>query len=681
MDEYKESEEGAKLSTLRKQFSNYASAKSNEIDEQRLAWRYYSGAQFTKEETAKLTARGQPVITFNRITRKVNGLIGTIRRLRTDPKAYPRTEGQQQAADLATEVVRYVLDATEFEQIETCVAIDAAVHGIGVAEMTIVQGDKGDPDIGLMHVDARTYFYDPRSTRPDFSDARYEGVYKWVSKDELEEIAPGLSDKIGEGSGGEFTTQAEADRDDKWVDEEGRYKLVDHWYIKDGMWKWCLHVGTTKIDSGESPFYDENGKSLSKFHKFSNAVDHEGDRYGLIRDLKGAQDAINQHRSKAMWIMNTRQIVTRRGSQQDIEAMRKEAMRPDGVIQFDGDPNDFRFDSPAQEFLQQTQYFEDAKNEIENFGPNPALIGTGVTAKSGRAMAMMQQAGLAELGPFLANYRAWKLGIYRAIWGATKRYWQAERWLRVTGDQEVAQFVQVNQMALDEMGLPTIVNALGAIDVDIVMDEGPDTENVQGDVYDTLQALAQNGAVVPPQVLIEMSALPGRTKEKLLGLMQEPDPATDAAKQTAITQEQAKTAKLEAETFKITTDGMVNQAQLGMPLAPMGAPPMGAPPMGMTPDVMVPEALPETFPEMGDPGMMGAPMAPQPDPLALQIIEQTDIQMQQLASALMALTQTLAQQAADQRQTNEMLIKALTAPKQIVRGPDGRAQGVQTAMM
>lgn len=78
---------------------------------------------------------------------------------------------------------------------------------------------------------------------------------------------------------------------------------------------------------------------------------------------------------------------------------------------------------------------------------------------------------------------------------------------------------------------------------------------------------------------------------------------------------------------------------------------------------------------------MGAPMAPQADPLALQIIEQTDIQMQQLASALMALTQTLAQQAADQRQTNEMLIKALTAPKQIVRGPDGRAQGVQTAMM
>jgi hypothetical protein len=56
---------------------------------------------------------------------------------------------------------------------------------------------------------------------------------------------------------------------------------------------------------------------------------------------------------------------------------------------------------------------QEAKNEIENFGPNPALIGQGLEDSSGRAIALLQQAGMAELGPYLSAYKNWKIRVYR----------------------------------------------------------------------------------------------------------------------------------------------------------------------------------------------------------------------------------------------------------------------------
>lgn len=579
-DDYAESD-GMSLPDLRKQFNAYASAKSNEIDEWRLSHRYYSGVQYSREEALTLAKRNQPQITFNRVSRKIDGVVGTVRKLRTDPKAFPRQAEQDDAAELATQTVRYVCDEADFENLESDACLYAGIIGYAGVELSLEQGDHQDPDVTLLPVDSRTFFYDPRSFQSDFSDARFMGTYKWVTPDEIDEIAPGMGDKVtGEGDGS-YSTQADTDRDDKWTDDKKRLKLVDHWYIHKGQWHWCLHVGSVKLKSGVSPFYDERGKSLCKFLMFSAYIDHDGDRYGFVRNLKGPQDAINQHRSKAMHIMNTRQIIARRGALEDVEKARSEASRPDGVILYDGERGDFEIMQPDQEFIQQTQYFQDAKGEIENFGPNPALIGTGVTAKSGRAMAMMQQAGLAELGPFLKNFRMWKLRIYRAIWGAVKRYWQAERWLRVTGNKEAARFVQVNAMQIDQWGIPVVVNQLGSINVDIVMDEGPDTENVMGDVFDTLQAIAQNGVEVPPSVIIEMSTLPSSTKERLAEMLApKPDPVAEAGKPIALEQEKQKAAKLKAEAFKTLTDGLLNEQQLQGNAIMMDAAVMSPAPLG-----------------------------------------------------------------------------------------------------
>ena len=76
-----------------------------------------------------------------------------------------------------------------------------------------------------------------------------------------------------------------------------------------------------------------------------------------------------------------------------------------------------------------------------------------------------------------------------------RRHWTSERWIRVTDDEDVAQFIQVNGMAVDpRTGAPALLNAIGELDVDIILDEGPDHTNMMADAYDTLTALASQGA-------------------------------------------------------------------------------------------------------------------------------------------------------------------------------------------
>jgi hypothetical protein len=560
----------------RREFEDYASVKAREIDEQRMGWRYYHIDQWTAEQIKVLKKRHQPVITFDRTARKIDSLAGTIRRLRTDPKCYPNTPKGEAGAEVATQVIRTICDASFVEDIEVEACKDALIHGIGVDELVMEAGDHGDPSIRFEYVDPRTFFYDPRSLRYNFQDTRFHGVYKWVDIDELDLLVDGGSEKVKDAidNDGGFWTAFDTDRDTLWVDSRNRVRLVDHWYKKGSMWRWCLHTGNVELMSGDSPFRNERGMSISKYHAFAAMIDIDGDHYGFIRRLRGPQDAMNQHRSKAMHIMNTRQLKIKEGAVDDVEVSRREAARPDGTLVYRGDRNDLEVLQPDQEFLQQTKYYEDAKNEIDTFGPNQQLIQQFGQNVSGRAANMLQQAGLAELGPVLKNFRMWKLERYRACWVAAQTYWTAERMLRVSGDENVYAFMQINSVALNDYGVPVLVNMLGNIDVEIKIDEGPDTETVMGDIFDLLMALSQNNVPVPPAAIIEASYLPLSEKKKLIQMVTAPDPVKQAATQVMLQKTQAEAQKLQAEAGKAQSGAMLNVAKArteGMPNAP--APP------------------------------------------------------------------------------------------------------------
>lgn len=671
------------IQDLRSDFTDFVHVKVDEVREARTSWRYYHSVQYSKDELDALYKRKQPAIVFDRTSRKIDGLVGTVMRLRADPKAYPRTPAHEAGAELATCVLRYCLDSSKWIDVEQKSVLSAAVHGIAVCEIGIEPGDNDDPDIIVTAVDSTTFFYDPRSLAHDFSDARFMGVHRWVSEDEIEEMFPGKSEELPLFGSDYEGTDFDADKDQLWVNSKKKLRLVEHWYRSGGMWKWCIHIGTAIIDKGDSPFVDERGQSICRYIPFRNNVDQDGDAYGFVRKLKGPQDAMNQHRSKAIHIMNTRQIYARRGAFADIEKARREMMRPDGVIEFDMSKDDFSVEQPSQEFLQQTKYFEDARLEIENFGPNPALIGTGVDAKSGRALALMQQSGLAELGPFLGHYRAWKLRVYRALWNACRTHWKGERLIRVTDDEGLAQFVKLNALEIGPDFVPFIMNQLGALEVDIILDEGPDTTNAMGDTFDVLSTLAQSKFPVPPQAIIEVSSLPKSQKEKVLKLLAGPqaDPEQVAAQQQAeaMAIAQAEQAKQQSQLQykqaenQITLASKAQEAELSLRVAEQQA----------QLDLIKKQAEIElqANAKAAEQALAMQAAADDKEDSAEGETETEDSGEEDAPNNMAVLASLLEQNQQVTLMATQAMANAIamaSAPKRVIRGPDGRVEGVET---
>lgn len=535
---------------LKRAYSDYLGNKRAEIEEAKNARRYYHGAQWTSEQIKILKKRKQPVTTYNRIGRKIDGVVGVLERLRQDPKAFPRTPQHQEGADLATACIRYVLDQQEWQPKSSEVARDGAIEGIGGIEINLAKGDLGDPEIEFDIVEPDSFFYDPRSYRADFSDARYMGVSKWVDVELAKEMFPDKADEIEASleSGTEFTTNP--DRENKWFDTTRKnVRLVDCWYQHKGKWCYSIFTGATILMEGKSYLVDEKGKSECKYIMYSASVDHDGDRYGFVRNMKSVQDSVNFKQSKLNHILASRRLIMTNAALTDVEKARAEWARPDGVVVVNPG-GEVKADDQSFDFAGWDKLLQNDKTEIENFGPNPAVLGEGVEKQSGRAISLLQQAGIAELGPYITAYKGWKIRVYRAVWNAIQRHWSAERWIRVTDDDNVAQFIQINGLQTDPMtGLPAIVNGIGSLDVDIIIDEGPDTINMMADTYDALLALATSGAQVPPSVLIELSpGIDSRTKKRVLEMIQQaqqPGPA----QQLALAGEEAKVAETKSKTL------------------------------------------------------------------------------------------------------------------------------------
>jgi len=533
------------VTALRQQLSDYETAKLNERQEADESRRYYHGDQWTSDEVRILRSRNQPVITYNRIKRKIDGVVGVVERLRQDPKGFPRTPQQQNGADIATAVMNYALDINQWKAVSPAVAKAGAVEPLAGIELEVVPGDRGDADVALHYLDPRDVFYDPRSTRPDFTDARYIGVAKWIALDSAIGMFPEYEREIRSAAtaGGGYDALANNDRDRRLsaISNGAKHvRLVEHWYKRGDGWLYQFYCGDLALAQGESPFVDEKGVPFCRFILFSADVDHDNDRYGFVRNLKGPQDEINHRRSKGIHALHSWRLSVENGTVDDIDGLRAEAHRPDAVLITPSGAK-VAFENNADLVRGNLEMLTEAKNEIENFGPNQALIGGLGASASGRAIQLLQQAGISELGPYLIEYTNWKKRVYRAVWNIIQQYWTAERWVRVTDDDGLAQFLQVNGLGTDpQTGMPTLINALGSLDVDIIVDEGPDHTTLMEDTLEGLMSIApgmaQAGKPLPPEIFIELASLPQATKNKILGYLQQsqqPDPAKQQAAQAA----------------------------------------------------------------------------------------------------------------------------------------------------
>jgi hypothetical protein len=554
------------LAAKRRHFRAYETNKSREIDEQREARRYYNGKQWTDKEKRILENRGQPVITDNRIARKIDFIVGVEERMRRDPKAYPRTPKHTQAADVVTAGVRFVCDQNHWDRKASDAASDGMQCGIGVAWVGIESKSKG-PEVIIKNGQVDRFWYDSRSVAPDFSDARHLGMHLWLDIEDAVAQWPHKDQELRnlvDRDNDTTTSTLESDRSEQWGDyEQKRVRVIEYWERRNSpagqVWYYCFFSGDIDLDSGWSTFLDEDGQPDCPWVAWSPYVDEVGDRYGLIRNMKPLQDETNHRRSKLLHRVSVRQLHMQEHAVSDVDDFRKENAKPDGILVHQGvwgetvGVVDQSFEARGEaELLQQSL------SALENYGPNPGLLGKGqgVDGASGVALQTQRDSGMTELSPVFQRLRDFKLRVYKKVWARMKQSWTSERWIAVTDDDNAPSFIGLNQYGIDPMsGQATAQNVLAEMDVDIILDEGPDTIVMQEELLQTMSQLGEAAAGPLGKIMIELTNVPNKERLlKMLDEVQQPPPEMQALQQrNAQLEEAMKVAtveKTQSETAK-----------------------------------------------------------------------------------------------------------------------------------
>lgn len=573
----------ADLATFIQQFEESEDATRDAREKAERDRDYYDEKQWTATEKAALERRGQPVITFNRVKRKVNAMLGLEKQTRKDPKAFPRNPNDEAAAHAATDVLRYVCDDNRWDDKRSECAKDLAIEGTGVIRVGVKKTRDGiDPDVRRVAWDR--YYFDPHSSEFDFADKGYDGEVIWMDLDQAVAKFPDAKGvlEVTWQQARESETYDDRPKHQLWADyRRKRVRLCEHYALTPDGWTFCIFTkGGFIVEPQPSPYLDEDGNPESPYKAVSLYIDRDNNRYGEVRTMIGAQDEINHRRSKALHLINTRQVRVSNNVGKDANEVRKELARPDGV--FVGEQGEVEILLTSDMAAANLQMLQEAKAEIDLLGPNAALAGKNEQSQSGRAVLAQQQGGMTELATYLDRIKTLSLAVYRSIWARVRQHWQGERWVRVTDNENNMRFVGINQpvtlvqeaakrMGVTKETLPEanpevlarlqalaqdprgqmvvgVENSLADLDVDIIVDEGVDTPTIAAEEFQSLIQLAGTGMVqIPPDVLIEASNL--RNKERLLEMLKQgPSPEQQMAVQISMAEKQADIEKTVSET-------------------------------------------------------------------------------------------------------------------------------------
>ncbi|MEO0975974.1 MAG: hypothetical protein AAFY24_01895 [Pseudomonadota bacterium] len=547
----------------------FEEAEETSWDARKLAERdrdYVDGKQLTDREISVLKQRGQPPVTFNVIKDKVGFLQGVEKSQRTDPKAFARTPQHDQDAEAATDALRYVCENNDYQSSRSRVFRNLVVEGIGGIRVGVKMGQKG-PEISLKRVSWDRFFFDPHSSEADFSDAAYFGEVVWMDYEDAVATYPEHADDLNVtyNSNSMSDTYDDKPRWKVWADKaRKRIRVVQMYHQKQGVWHFCEFVRGAVLKAGPAPFLDENGMPEPDMIMESTYVDRENNRYGEVRQFIDPQDEINKRRSKALHLLTMRQVIADRGAVDDPEAAKRQLARPDGFIE--KNPGmEFEIASNMDLTSGQVSLYQETMNYMDRIGPNAAMLGD-AEGQSGRAIQAQQQGGMMEMGDLLDTLRRFDVRVYRAIWNRVRQFWTDERWVRVTDNEENVKFVGFNRpMTVEQqlMELPDeqraqemqrmrlmpgdprlrmiskIQNPVAEMDVDIIIEDAPDTVTIQGEQFEQLMQIFPALAQMPPQfakVAIKASQL--RNKDELIELFEGGGEMTPEQQQIAQMQQQ-----------------------------------------------------------------------------------------------------------------------------------------------
>lgn len=536
---------------LKCQFEDFDSTTSEARQLSEKCRDYRDLKMWAGDELAELARRKQAPLVIPKIPAKVDFLIGMERQQRADPRAYPRNQKDEGGADAVTDALRYVADNVDFDQVASDVFEQGLIvegYAGAIIEPELV---RGEIEIAVHFVPFDRCYFDPYSRKRDFSDCTYKGIVVWMDMEQAKLMYPDKAEEISalqNQPGGSDTFEDKP----RWVDgKRKRVKVCQHYFLHKGVW----HVAHFTdqlflLDPQPSPLVDEYGDPECPIELVHGYITRDNERYGLVLSMLGLQDEINHRRSKALHMLSTKQVHYEQGALSDPRKTANELKKADGAVEFPAGTlaeGRVQIHQNTEMGMGQFQLLQEAKSEMDSRGASSILNGIAGDGleMSGRALRTLQNNAQLEIGPLMDAHRNWKRRCYRQMWNRIKQFWDNERWIRVTDDEDNLKYVGLNQpitvgqrlhekatqgderaqMLLQQMVAAQdprlnevfeIRNNTQELDVDIILDEAPDTVTVQQEQFEVIAELAKiyGPAAVPFEVILELSSL--RNKDMVM---------------------------------------------------------------------------------------------------------------------------------------------------------------------
>lgn len=542
----------------------------------------FNDDQWSDTEKAALKRRKQPIMTYNLVKVAINGMLGVVERMQTDPKALPRYEDKEGVAEVATKSLRFIADQTRLDRLKVKAARNFFVEGV-CAAIVGVEKDPIDAKVTCIRIPWEEQFADPYSKEEDYLDAAFMGMARWTDlsvlkkryKDKAEQLASGM-----DGSG--MVDSTGEDRPwSGWMDRKRKRMLLVEMYYNDGEgWERAIFTAGLVLEHGPSPYVDDQGQPVNPIVMQSYAKSRDNYAFGAVRSMISPQDGYNKRQSKLLHMLSTRQTYGNKSALgDDVAKVRQEMAKPDGHIELmHGQFGvDFGVIPVTDQIAGQFQLLQEDRAQLDRLLPNPGILGRDTQGQSGVAIQSAQNAGMTELAEAYGGLTDWELRIYRQMWFRAKQFWTKQRWVRVTDDIGAIEHTQINVPVVDEMGFPVMdpqtgqpamQNSIAELDVDIILDAQPESATLQTEQFSIMAELAKSGLQIPPMALIQLSALNGKNKQQAIEAiqqsMQAPPPPREQA-ETGLKNAQARLNAAKAVGEELKSGVTVGMAEAGGP--------------------------------------------------------------------------------------------------------------------
>lgn len=518
----------------------------------------YDNLQWAPEDAATLQGRGQTPLVFNEVAPMVDWIIGTERRARVDWRVMPRSEDDVELADVKTKVLKYVSDINRVAFNRSRAFSDAVKVGVGWMD----DGARDDPTQDVVYSrweDWRNVLWDSAAYEGDLSDARYIFRWRWVDEDVALLMFPDRAEQIRRAVEDTQHSSMADWEEDTWytaedfeakggklhasgsglmVDtERRRVKLIECQYRQPAQVKIVMagplkgafyhqddqalaqalaQSGGTIIDKtmmrvhfavfteshllaqGASP-YRHNRFTLTPVWCYRRGRDRMP--YGVIRRVRDLQMDLNKRASKALWLLNTNQIIADEGATEDWELLREEADRPDGlIVKKAGKDLILRRDTDAATGQIQMMTL-DAQGIQKSAGISNENLGRQTNASSGEAIKARQlQGSVVTTEPF-DNLRQAVQAQGEKQLALIEQFYSEEKVVRLTGAKGGFDWIKVNQPELQQDGTVRFLNDITASAADFVVSEADYAGTMRQTMFDALNQLAMR---LPPEIALRM---------------------------------------------------------------------------------------------------------------------------------------------------------------------------------